>query len=119
HRMPPWHADPRYGKFANDRRMTSKEIETVAAWVDAGMPRGDDKDLPRPIDWPTGWTRGKPDLVVSMPEEFEVPADGTLPYKYWEVDPGFTEDRWVQSAEARPGDTGVVHHVVVYILREG
>lgn len=119
HRMPPWHADPRYGKFTNDRRMTAEEIATVAAWVDAGMPRGDDKDLPKAIDWPKGWLLGKPDVVLTMPEEFEVPATGSLPYKNYYIDTNFTEDRWVQMAEARPGTPSVVHHVVVYILKDG
>jgi thiol-disulfide isomerase/thioredoxin len=119
HRMPPWHADRRYGHFANDRGMKPDEIATVAAWVDAGMPRGDDKDLPPPVDWPKGWLLGQPDLVLSMPEEFPVPAQGSLPYKYWVVDPGFKEDRWVQVAEARPGAAGAVHHVVAYILPPG
>ncbi len=117
-RMPPWHADPRYGKFSNDRRMTKDEIETVAAWVDAGMPRGGDPE-PKPAVFPKGWLHGTPDVVFHMPEEFEVPAEGVVPYKYWEIDPGFTEDKWVQIAEARPGSPSVVHHIVVYIIRAG
>ncbi len=118
-RMPPWHADPRYGHFANDRRMTSDEIDTLAAWVDSGMPRGDDRDLPAPVAWPQGWGIGKPDVVFTMPEEFAVPADGSLDYQHFTVDSGFTEDRWVRLAEARPGARGVVHHIVVYILPPG
>ncbi len=118
-RMPPWHADPRHGKFSNDRRLTDKEIDTLAAWVDAGTPRGDDKDLPKPIAWVKGWKNGKPDLILEMPEAFEVPADGVLPYKHYTIDPGFKEDVWVQKGEARPGVAGVVHHVVVYILKPG
>jgi hypothetical protein len=118
-RMPPWHADSRYGHFTNDRRLTQDEIDTLSAWVDAGMPRGNDKDLPKAIDWPKGWVHGKPDLVLSMPEEFEVPATGSLPYKYWIVDTNFAEDKWVRMAEARPGTPGVVHHIVVYVLRPG
>ena len=85
--MPPWHADPRHGHFTNDRRLTRDEIDTLAAWVDAGMPKGDAKDLPKPIDWPEGWMHGKPDLVFEMPEEFEVPATGVVPYKNWIIDP--------------------------------
>lgn len=118
-RMPPWHADARYGKFANDRRMTSAEIETVAAWVEAGMPKGDDKDLPPTPKFADGWVHGQPDLVISMPEEFEVPAQGSLPYQHWEIDPGFKEDKWVRIAEARPGVASVVHHIVAYILAPG
>jgi peroxiredoxin len=118
-RMPPWNSDPRYGKFNNDRRLSDRDIETVASWVDGGMPRGDDKDLPKPINWVKGWNMGKPDLVLQMPVEFEVPADGVLPYKHFTIDPGFKEDMWVWKAEARPGAPGVVHHVVVYILKPG
>ena len=118
-RMPPWHADPRHGTFANDRRMTRAEIDMLTAWVDSGMPKGDARDLPKAIDWPKGWALGKPDVVFSMPEEFEVPAAGTLPYKYFTVETGFKEDRWVRLAEARPGAPGVVHHVVVYMVKAG
>ena len=120
-RMPPWHADPRHGQFSNDRRLSDKEIETLAAWVDAGMPKGDDKDLPKPVEWVQGWRMGKPDLVLEMPREFEVPADGVVPYKHFTIDPGFQDDVWVDKAEARPGPgaSGVVHHVVVYILKPG
>jgi hypothetical protein len=118
-RMPPWHADPRFGHFANDRRMTADEIDTLSAWVDGGLTRGDDKDLPKPITWSKDWVHGKPDLVIDMPEEFHVPANGVVPYKNWIIDTGFKEDRWVRFAEARPGAPGVVHHVVVYIMKEG
>jgi thiol-disulfide isomerase/thioredoxin len=118
-RMPPWHADPRFGRFGNERRLTKDEINTLTAWVDGGMPRGDDRDLPKAIDWPSGWVHGKPDLVFTMPEEFAVPADGVLPYKNWIIETNFKEDRWVRVAEGRPGAPSVVHHIVVYILKEG
>jgi len=118
-RMPPWGADGRYGHFNNDRRLTRDEIDTLASWVDAGMPRGDDKDLPKPIDWPKGWVHGQPDQVFTMPEEFQVPADGVLPYQNFTVDTNFTEDRWVRVAECLPGARAVVHHIVVGILKPG
>jgi thiol-disulfide isomerase/thioredoxin len=118
-RMPPWQADARYGHFAGDRRLTRAEIEAVAAWVEGGMPRGDAKDEPAPRTWVKGWTHGKPDLVLEMPELFEVPATGVVPYKNWIIDPHFTEDKWVQAAECRPGAMAVVHHIVVYIMKEG
>jgi thiol-disulfide isomerase/thioredoxin len=118
-RMPPWHADPRFGKFSNDRRLSRDELDLIGAWVDQGMLKGNDKDLPKPVEWAKGWIHGKPDLVLTMPEEFEVPADGVLPYKNWIIDPKFTEDRWVRIAEAQPGNAAVVHHVVAYIQRDG
>jgi hypothetical protein len=118
-RMPPWHADPRYGHFSNDRRLSREEIDTLTAWVEGGKARGDDRDLPAPAAWPKGWSHGTPDLVLSMPEEFEVPAEGVLPYQNWMIETNFKEDKWVQIAEARPGTPEVVHHIVAYILQEG
>jgi mono/diheme cytochrome c family protein/thiol-disulfide isomerase/thioredoxin len=120
-RMPPWHADPRFGHFANDRRLPDADREALLAWIDGGLPRGDDKDLPPPREFPKGWRIGKPDLIVKMPQPCKVPATakGGVPYRYFTVDPGFTEDRWVQRAEAKADATPVVHHIVVFILPKG
>jgi peroxiredoxin/mono/diheme cytochrome c family protein len=118
-RMPPWHADPRYGKFANDRRLPREEADLLVAWVDQNCPKGDEKDLPPPAKFVEGWTIGKPDAVFEMKEAFTVPPTGVLPYKKFVVDPGFTEDRWVRAAEARPGNRAVVHHIIVYALAPG
>jgi peroxiredoxin/mono/diheme cytochrome c family protein len=118
-RMPPWHPDPRFGKFSNDRRLTERESETLLAWVEQGCPQGSDDDLPAPKEFVEGWVIGQPDLVVEMPEEFAVPATGVVPYKRFVVDPGFTEDKWFQAAEARPGNRAVVHHIIVYVQVPG
>lgn len=118
-RMPPWHADHRYGRFRNDRRMTWDEIETVVGWIDTGMKQGNPEDQPDPPEWPEGWTIGRPDLILELPVAFRVPPTGVLPYQYFVVDPGFEEDVWVSAAEVRPGAREVVHHVIVHILRPG
>ena len=114
-RMPPWHADPRYGHFENDRSLTGRQRAVVLDWIDQGSPLGDAKAVPAPRAFPEGWGIGEPDLVVEMPEPYSVPAQGTVPYQYFRVPSDFTEDRWVQAAEARPGDPSVVHHVLVAI----
>ena len=77
--MPPWHADPRYGHFSNDRSLKPAEIATLAAWVKGGMPDGDRKDLPPPASFPKEWAIGKPDRVIRMPEEFQVLPRGRCP----------------------------------------
>ena len=121
-RMPPWYADPHYGKFANDRRLSKEDKETLLAWIDQGCPRGDDKDLPQPKEWHEGWWIGKPDVVISMDKDFTVPADGGkngVPYKYFTVPTNFTEDKWVQAAEARPGNRAVVHHIIAFVSEPG
>src|SRR3954451_14794701 len=71
--MPPWGADPAHGKFKNDPRLTEQEIDPIAAWVDAGAPKGEDKDLPPTPQFAEGWTIGKPDAIFTMDEEFTIP----------------------------------------------
>jgi len=99
--MPPWHADPSFGKFANDRRLSQREIDTIVAWVDGGASEGDPKQLPAVPRFTEGWKIGKPDVVLTMPVRFNVPAEGTIAYKYFSVPTHFSEDRWVQAAEVR------------------
>jgi peroxiredoxin len=121
-RMPPWYADPRYSHFSNDRRLPPNEREILLAWLDHGTPKGDDKDLPPPREYVEGWTIGKPDVILTMPEEFEVQAEMPkygIPYKRFKVKTNFTEDRWVERAEVRAGSPGVVHHVIVFVLPPG
>ncbi|MGH9760070.1 MAG: c-type cytochrome, partial [Blastocatellia bacterium] len=117
--MPPWHADPAYGKFENDRSLSPNEIETISRWVDAGAPEGDSKDLPPAPHYTEGWIIGKPDAVFTMPVKFDVPAQGVVDYQYFAVPTNFTEDKWVQAAEVRPGNAAVVHHVIVFIQPPG
>lgn len=112
-KMPPWFADPAHGQFANDRRLSQNEIDTLVAWADSGAKEGDPNDAPKPLAFAEGWAMGKPDLVLDMPEPYQVPASGTVDYTYFLVPTGFTEDRWVEQIEVRPGDKSVVHHVVV------
>jgi hypothetical protein len=118
--MPPWYADPNHGEFANDTRLTERQIETIRAWVDGGAKEGDPKDLPpAPKFTNTGWKFGEPDVVLSMTEEASIPADGTVPYRYFAVPTGFTEDKYVQLAEIKRGEPSVVHHVIVSVREPG
>lgn len=114
-RMPPWFANPNYGKFTNEHRLTDEELKTIVAWVDQGAKEGDPSDAPKPAKFVEGWNIGRPDLVIEMPEAFEVPAEGTIDYQYLVIPTGFTKDRWVQAAEIRPGNRAVVHHVIAFV----
>jgi mono/diheme cytochrome c family protein len=113
--MPPWHADPHVGAWANDRRLTQAEIDTIAAWAAQGAPEGDAKDLPPTPTFAEGWAIGKPDRVIPMPETFTLEASGPDEYQYFEVDPGFQKDVYVQAAEARPDNRRIVHHIIAFI----
>jgi len=118
-RMPPWHADPRHGAFANDRRLTALERATLLAWVAQGCSEGDSAAAPPPRVWPVGWTIGTPDIVFELPAATSVPAQGTMPYVHVAVPTNFAEDVWIQAAEARPGDAGVIHHILVFVVPPG
>ncbi|REK12311.1 MAG: thiol-disulfide isomerase [Planctomycetota bacterium] len=119
-RMPPWHADPDIGHFANDARLSDEEMELINQWVDNGAPEGDPANLPEPPVFPEGWQIPEPDEVVYMADEsFEVPASGTIEYQRFVVDPGWDEDKWVQAIECVPGNPAVVHHIIVYLVPPG
>ena len=118
-KMPPWFADPHYGKFSNDRTMPQHDVDTIIAWANAGAPEGNPKDLPKPMQFVDGWNIGKPDLAVTMPSKYEVPATGTIDYQYILVPLNLTEDRWVQMAEVRPGNLALVHHVIAFLRPPG
>jgi mono/diheme cytochrome c family protein len=119
-RMPPWHADPRYGRFVNERRLTETEKATLVAWAEGGAKSGDPKEAPpAPTFADPTWTIGRPDRVLELPEEQAIAAEGVLPYRYLTLDPGFTEDFWVQAVEVRPSARAATHHVLVFLLPPG
>jgi hypothetical protein len=112
-RMPPWHADARFGHFSNERRLSKDEMETLLAWLDSDKPMGDEKDLPPTRTYADGWVIGTPDVVFELPAEQTVPAKGVVEYQYFTTPTNFKEDVWIQAAEARPSNRAVVHHIIV------
>lgn len=117
--MPPWHPDPKYGQWENDRRLSQQDIDTIVAWIDGGAKEGNPKDLAPPAKYPSGWQIGEPDVVFQMPTEYTVPAEGAVPYQYFTVPTNFKEDRYIQGMEARAGNLSVVHHIVIYVREPG
>lgn len=120
-RMPPWHANPAHGQFANDRSMTSEEKQILYVWADAGAPQGDPAKKPETPQFVSSWQLPRePDLVLPVsPEPFEVPADGAVRYQYFKVDPELTEDRWLEAVELLPGNRAVVHHILCMVRPKG
>jgi hypothetical protein len=118
-KMPPWSADPHYGKFSNDRSLTQAEMDTLVAWVDGGAAAGNPKDAPTPRQYTEGWQIGKPDVVFELPTPIDVPASGIVDYTYVVIPTNFTEDKWVQFAEVRPDARSAVHHVLAFLRPPG
>ena len=115
--MPPWFANPEHGEFKNDCRLGDQEKDLIHEWVANGSPEGDPAELPEPPRFVEGWQIPQPDQVFHMREEaYDVPAEGVVEYKYFTVDPGWTEDKWIKASEARPDNRGVVHHIIVFAI---
>ncbi len=114
-RMPPWHADPRYGRFANDRSLSPRERSLLLSWVEQGAPSGDLTRTPKPPRPSQVWSIGTPDIVIEMPEAFAVPAEGTVAIQRIHVPTHLTTDLYLQAVEAQPGDKAVVHHICVFV----
>lgn len=119
-RMPPWHANPEHGEFRNDARLSDADKQLIRDWVAAGAPQGNPSDLPAPPKFVEGWRLPRLDMHMAMANKpHEIPAEGTVDYKYYVVDPGFTEDKWIQGAEARAGNRSVVHHIIMFVHPPG
>jgi len=114
--MPPWGADARFGRFKDDQSLNDSQIDTIARWVDAGAPRGDAADLPPAPTFASGWSHGEPDVVIEMPVDFEIPAEGEVPVTDFFAKSPFTRDVYVKALEVRPGTPGVVHHAGLYVI---
>ncbi len=115
-RMPPWHADKKYGKFSNDRSLSDEERQQILTWVDSGCPQGDPADLPPPREFADGWVIPEPDEIVYFGDEpIDVPAEGVIDYYHLVVDPGWKEDKWIRATEAKPGNPEAVHHILVFV----
>jgi peroxiredoxin len=119
-RMPPWHADPKFGHFSNDARLSDDDLALINKWVDNGAPEGDKKDVPPLPSFPEGWQIPEPDEVIYMAEtDYDVPATGTVEYQRFIVDPKWEEDKWIKAMECKPGNASVVHHIIVYLVPSG
>ena len=118
-RMPPWYADSKIGHFLNDRSLPEKNRQALLDWIDQGCAKGHDKDLPPAVEFPAGWRIGKPDVIFTMSKDYNVAAKmprAGVPYQYFVIETNFTEDMWVEKAEARAGATEVVHHVIAFVV---
>ncbi len=115
-RMPPWDADPRYGRFANNHSLSPAEARMLLSWIDEGCPRGEGDDpLAKPAPAVLKWALGEPDFVVPIPGPQEIPATGVLDYRYLDAEFTLPHDAWFRAAVCRPGNPKVVHHMIVRV----
>ncbi|MBX6314619.1 MAG: cytochrome c, partial [Isosphaeraceae bacterium] len=114
-RMPPWKPVHGYGDFLNERRLSRRELATLARWAETGSEEGDPADLAPLPQFPEGWQIGQPDLVLTMPEPFAVPAGSDDIYRAFVLPIPLDHDQTIATVEFRPGNRRIVHHVRMYL----
>lgn len=118
--MPPWKPAAGYGEFRDNRRLSKRQIDLISRWVADGKPRGKLADMPPAAKPPEqGWRLGKPDLVLTMPEEFSLPPSGPDVFQHFVIPSGMSEGRLIEAVEFRPGNRRVVHHASFYLDTTG
>src|SRR5437016_6006771 len=117
--MPPWKAEPGYGHFVDERRLTDAQIALIRDWAAQGAPEGDAKQKPAPPMFAEGWLAGKPDAVLKVAEPFDIPADGRDVFRCLVIPMNLAADRYVKTVEFHPGNPKVVHHALFYLDLNG
>ena len=117
--MPPWKAEPGYGKFMNERRLTAQQIATIKDWAEHGAPEGSPAEKPEPPKFTDGWQAGQPDQVATMTQPFSLPAEGADVFRCFVIPLDAKEDEYVNQVEFRPGNRKVVHHAILYLDANG
>ena len=112
-RMPPWKPVAGHGRFLDERRLEQAEIDLIARWADAGAPEGDAADLPEPLVFNKEWTLGEPDLILEVPEYAPDP-NAEDDYRCFSIPVPTTEAKSIVKVEARPGNRGIVHHLILF-----
>ena len=112
--MPPWLPTPGHVPFKDERRLTDQQIATLQKWIEHGAIEGKPEDLPKRPEFADGWQLGQPDLVVTMPEAYTVPAEGTDVYRNFVIPVPTDRARYVKAVEFRPGNPRVVHHTYLW-----
>jgi hypothetical protein len=117
--MPPWKPVPGVGSFRNSYALSDAERQTLLDWVDAGAPEGDPADAPEPL--PTNdspWQLGQPDMILNLPQY--TPSERRPDtYRCFSMPVSLLKDVYLNAAQALPGATQEVHHILIYMDETG
>lgn len=117
--MPPWKPIAGYGEFHNQRALSAAQIDLIQAWVRAGCPEGDVKQLPIPREFTDSWKMGTPDVILTPQDDYQISADGRDEYRCFVLPTNFDGDRYITAVEVLPGNRRVVHHVIGFVDTTG
>lgn len=111
-RMPPWTPDEDYKHFVHERVMDPTEITTFQQWVAAGMPSGNLNIAPPLPVYESGSQLGSPEISLSIPTYTVASASDV--YRNFELFVGNSTATNATAIEVVPGNTSIVHHVLVF-----
>ena len=112
--MPPWKPEPGWAAYRDERRLTPAQIDVIQQWVAQGSQQGDMSRAPAMPVYSDDWQLGTPDLILEMPQAFDVPADGPDVYRNFVIPTNTSDDRWVRAIEVKPMSRAVVHHILFF-----
>jgi tetratricopeptide (TPR) repeat protein len=111
--MPPWLPVPGHGSFAGERRLSDHDIAVLRRWHEQGASEGNAADLPPPPTFPDGWQLGQPDLVVTLPQPYQLRPAGSEVWRNFVMPVPVSSTQFVRAVELRPGSARVVHHAIM------
>lgn len=111
--MPPWPPDPTYRTLAHERVLTQDEIDIIAAWVDGGAVEGLPQNAPPPPSFTNEAVITNPDITAVM-EDYVIPASTSDLYRCFVLPINNPTDRYITGLEVIPGNTEMVHHVLLF-----
>ncbi len=117
--MPPWFADPRFGRFSNDTSLSDEQIETIVAWADGGAPEGAGPAPEAPRFSSAGWSHPEgiePDYVIEFPIAWQIDAEGETPNFNLYTPLPFDDVMTVSATQVRPGNYAATHHITTGLV---
>jgi Secretion system C-terminal sorting domain len=110
--MPPWKPDPNYRHFKDENVLTSQEIQTLTDWVNGGWQQGNPANAPQMPVYNPGSQLSQVDKSLQCPT-YTV-AGTTDEYRSFVMSAGNSSPVYINQIEYVPGNTAIVHHIVLY-----
>lgn len=118
--MPPWQPQEGYGDFQDDNHLTDAQIRLIADWVKGGASKGPETEIPSPPQLASGWQLGPPDMILTAPQPFFMPASGPDVFWNFVFKVELETARCVRAIEIHPdAGHGNVHHANILVDRTG
>ena len=116
--MPPWPPGPLTPPLQQARILVADELATLMAWVAAGAPVDGPLDAPLQAATDPDNAGVRPDLTLQMAEPYLPTGATNDDYRCFLIDPALTADRYFTGYEFAPGNVGIVHHIILFVVDE-